>query len=175
MNALFYTSGAIAVIAALLVITSTNAAHAVVYLVLAFLAIASVFFTLGAPLIAVLQIVIYAGAIIVLFVFVVMMLNLGSTAVERERVWLRSPVWIVPAILGVVLLVEFVAAMNSSTLALPNTPILHHSITPVPPKAVGRSLYSDYIIGVELASFLLLAALAAAFHFGVRHEEAGDG
>lgn len=158
MNALFYISGLVAIICALMVITRANAAHALVYLVILFLAIASVFLTLGAPLVAVLQIVIYAGAIIVLFVFVVMMLNLGRAAEQREGTWLRWRTWIIPAVLGLVLLVQIGSALAGRWIGT--------SGAQVGPKSVGVSLFTDYLIGVELASMMLLAALAAAFHYG---------
>jgi NADH-quinone oxidoreductase subunit J len=167
MTDLFYVSGMIAIIAALLVVTQKNAAHAVVYLVILFLAIASVFLTLGGPLVAALQIVIYAGAIIVLFVFVVMMLNEGRAAEERERARMPARIWIVPVILGLVLISQIAAVVFSRSVGSTGAT--------VEPKQVGILLFTRYLAGVELASMLLLAALAAAFHFGAftREDQAG--
>lgn len=160
MNWYFYASGIVAVIAALMVVTRANAMHALLYLVTVFLAIASVFWTLGAPFLAALQIIIYAGAIMVLFVFVVMMLNIPSEA-QRERTWLRSLIWVLPAFLVLVLLVQFIVAVR---VAGPPAGAI------ISAKAVGQSLFARYVIGVELASLLLLAGLIAAFHFGVLPE-----
>lgn len=158
MTSLFYVSSAIAIIAAAMVITRANAMHALLYLVVMLLAVASVFWTLGAPFIAALQIVIYAGAIMVLFVFVIMILNLGEATEERERGWLSAAVWVLPVLLAAALLGFFVYALagrgGSVTGAV------------VGPKAVGMTLFTDYLIGVELASLLLLAALVAGYHFG---------
>jgi NADH-quinone oxidoreductase subunit J len=173
MSVLFYASGAVALISALLVITRVSAARAVVFLVLTFLATASVFYTLGAPFVAVLQVLIYAGAIIVLFVFVVMILNLGSEAQTEERSWLTWPVWVVPIILAAALIVQFVFAVSSPTSATVNVQHLPINGTAshdgqVSAQAVGRSLFTTYIIGVELASMMLLAGLVAAFHLGRR-------
>ena len=159
MTALFYVSAAIAIISAAMVVTRTNAAHALIYLVLLFLATASVFLTQGAPLVAALQIVVYAGAIIVLFVFVVMMLNEGRVTEQRERRWIKGRIWILPLVLAAALLAQFVAALTG--------PGVGQAGAAVGPKAVGISLFTDYLIGVELASMLLLAALVAAFHFGL--------
>ena len=159
MSILFYISAVAAIIAALLVVTRANAMHALIYLIVLFLAIASIFFTLGAPFVAALQIIIYAGAIMVLFVFVVMMLNLGRTAQQQERSWLSGLIWIVPTVLAVVLLVFFVMTLAGKDTAAAGAV--------VNPKTVGKSLFTTYIIGVELASMLLLAALAAGYHFGV--------
>ncbi len=159
MSVLFYVSGVVAIIAALLVVTRLNAMHALVALVVLFLAIASVFFTLGGPFVAVLQIIIYAGAIMVLFVFVVMMLNLGGESEARERRWMSGAIWVAPALLAALLLAQLIL-----TLACKAAPPAGSYITP---KAVGISLYTDYLIGVELASLLLVAALIGAYHLGV--------
>ena len=159
MSILFYVSSIVAIIAALLVVTRANAMHALIYLIVLFLAIASIFFTLGAPFVAALQIIIYAGAIMILFVFVVMMLNLGRTAQQQERRRLSSLIWVVPTILAIVLLVFFVMTLANRDTASAGAV--------VNPKVVGKSLFTTYIIGVELASMLLLAALVAGFHFGV--------
>jgi NADH-quinone oxidoreductase subunit J len=159
MSTLFYVSGAIAVISALLVIVQTSAMRALISLIVLLLAIASVFFTLGAPFAAVLQIIIYAGAIIVLFVFAVMILNLGREAEVREQGWLASVLWVLPVFLAGALLLQFVVTLMHRETT--------HAALVVPPKAVGISLFTDYLIGVELASILLLAALVAAFHYGL--------
>lgn len=159
MTALFYASGVVAVVAALLVVSRTNAVHALINLIVMFLAIASVFWTLGAPFAAVLEIIIYAGAIMVLFVFVVMILNLGGPAEAKERNWLTSVIWVLPVFLTAILLAQFVLVLvgsNSTRISVI-----------IGPKPVGISLFATYLIGVELASLLLLAGLVAAFHFGV--------
>ena len=88
MNAVFYVSAVVAIAATCMVITQRRAVHALLYLILSLLAVALVFFTLGAPFVAALEVIIYAGAIMVLFVFVIMMLNLGRQAAEQERHWL---------------------------------------------------------------------------------------
>jgi len=155
VNVLFYISGAVAIISALMVVTRGSAMHALVNLIVSFLAIACAFWTLGAPFAAALQIVVYAGAIMVLFVFAVMILNIGNE--PRRRGGLSA--WIVPTILAAVLLVEFLLAVSSG----PRAP----AGGVVGPVAVGMSLFATYAIGVEIASVLLLAGLVAAFHFGV--------
>ena len=78
MEIAFFAAGAVAVIATVLAITRLVAVHALLYLIVSLLAVAVVFYTMGAPLVAALEVIIYAGAIVVLFVFVVMMLNLGA-------------------------------------------------------------------------------------------------
>ena len=83
MEATFYLSGAVAVAATLMVITRASAVHALLYLIVSLLAVAIVFFVLGAPFVAALEVIIYAGAVMVLFVFVIMMLNLGKAAAVK--------------------------------------------------------------------------------------------
>ena len=80
MTIVFYIAGAVAIVSTVLMITRLNAVHALLYLIVSLLAVAVVFYTLGAPFVAALEVIIYAGAIMVLFVFVVMMLNLGEEA-----------------------------------------------------------------------------------------------
>ena len=89
-----------------MVITRHNLIHALLYLVVSFLAIAVIFYLLGAPFIAALEVIIYAGAIVVLIIFVIMMLNLKAEAVEQEKEWMKRGILIGPSILSLVLLVE---------------------------------------------------------------------
>lgn len=125
-----------------------------------------VFFSLGAYFAGALEIIVYAGAIMVLFVFVVMMLNLGGSEIEQERQWLKPQVWIGPAILSAIMLVVIVYAI----LGVNDQGI---DGTPISAKAVGITLFGPYVLAVELASMLLLAGLVVAFHVG-REERAGE-
>lgn len=161
MTTLFYLAGALAVVATLLAITRRHAVHALLYLIVSLIAVAVDFFTLGAPFVAALEVMIYAGAIMVLFVFVVMMLNLAEHAMEVERGWLKPRNWLGPALLALVLLGELVYCTAASRSALFPT-------RSVGPKQVGMALFGNYWIGVELASLLLMAGLVGAFHLG-RH------
>jgi NADH-quinone oxidoreductase subunit J len=78
MNVFFYIAAAIALVSSVMTITRNNAIHALLYLILSLLSISVIFFILGAPFIAALEVIIYAGAIMVLFIFVIMMLNIGT-------------------------------------------------------------------------------------------------
>jgi len=167
MNAMFYISGAVAIAATLLVITRLNAIHALLYLIVSLLAVAMVFFSLGAPFIAALEVIIYAGAIMVLFIFVVMMLNLGQQATEQESQWLRPGMWYGPALLTLTLGIELIFALTQQSSPLSGQ-------LAVGPKEVGASLFGPYVLGAELASMLLLAGLVGAFHLGRRENSASD-
>ena len=157
MTAVCYGACAIALVSALMVITQRNAMHALLSLILMLLALGLVFFTLGAPFVAALQVAIYAGAVMVLFVFVVMMLNLGQTGERRKRRWLGAVVWAAPALLAAALLALSGYALSGAGGASTAGVV-------VTPKQVGLSLYRDYLIAVELASLLLVAGLVGAFH-----------
>lgn len=160
MLTLFYLAAATAVISTVLVITRTNAVHALLYLVVSLLAISFVFFLLGAPFAAALEVIIYAGAIMVLFIFVIMMLNLGPEAEAEERRLLEPGLWKGPAILAFVLLAEIIYLL----VLVPGTPAVPPSA--IDPGAVGAALFGPYILAVEIASFLLLAGLVGACRLG---------
>lgn len=160
MQIAFYIAAAVAIFATVMTITRLNAVHALLYLVVSLLAVAVVFFTLGAPFVAALEVIIYAGAIMVLFIFVVMLLNLGERAAEAERRWLSPGIWTGPAVLAAVLIAELVWLTRGAGGA--------HAGAPVGAREVGLALYGPYVIGVELASMLLLAGLVGAYHLGRR-------
>ena len=101
MESLFYIAAVTALASTVLVVTGKNASHALIYLIVSLLSVAVIFFLLGAPFAAALEVVVYAGAIVVLFLFVVMMLNLGKGSVARESAWLRPSMWILPCLLTV--------------------------------------------------------------------------
>jgi len=168
VTAVGYIAGGVALLASLLAVTRRNAIHGALYLVLSLLAVALVFFVLGAPFVAALEVIVYAGAIMVLFVFVVMMLNLGRASEAQESVWTSPRTWTGPALLALVLAAElvWVLARGGAATAPPRPGV------PVP--AVGAALFGPYALAVEVASFLLLAALVGVFHLGHRGSADGD-
>ena len=160
MEFAFYLAAIVAVAATARVITCSNAVHALLYLIMSLLSVAIVFYTLGAPFAAALEVIVYAGAIMVLFVFVIMMLNLNDETVARERTWMAPRIWIGPGVLGVVLITVLLAAMSggSSLGTVDSTPLMA--------ERVGRAMFGPYVLVVELAAFVLLAALVVAAHLG---------
>jgi NADH-quinone oxidoreductase subunit J len=160
MELIFYIAGAVAVISTILMLTRLNLVHALLYLIVSLLAVAVDFFVLGAPFAAALEAIVYAGAIMVLFLFVVMMLNIGRHAAETERQWLTPGIWTGPVILAGILMTEVVCLARTASTGL--------GTDATGPKQVGISLFGPYMIGVELSSMLLLAGLVGAYHLGLR-------
>jgi NADH-quinone oxidoreductase subunit J len=167
MLVLFYIAAAIAVLSTLRVITSLNAVHALLYLVVSLLSVAVVFATLGAPFAAALEVIIYAGAIVVLFIFVVMLLNLGEGAEEQERRWRPSRSFLAPVILAAVLVLEIIYL----TIPTGGPRAAGGGVGPVD---VGAALFGRYWVATEVAALLLLSGLVGALHFGRRSGEGGE-
>jgi NADH-quinone oxidoreductase subunit J len=161
MLIVFYISAAVAVLATTIAITRHNAVHALLYFIVSLLAIAIIFYAIGAPFLAALELIIYAGAIMVLFLFVVMMLNIGEHAADVEIASLKPSSWAWPAALATVLLAELIYV--TARPLQPGGPV--HVVTP---KEIGVSLFGPYAIGVELASLLLMSGLVGAYHLGRR-------
>lgn len=144
-----------------MVITQKNVIYSLLSAILAVCAIAVIFLVLSAPLLAALQVIIYAGAIMVLYLFVIMMLNLGRKMEE-------APGRLYPAIglaIGGVLTIEAVYIFINS---LKGKGAIMEVIAGLGPKEVGMSLFTDYSLGIEMASILLLVALVGAFYIARR-------
>ncbi|TAL71214.1 MAG: NADH-quinone oxidoreductase subunit J [Bacteroidetes bacterium] len=158
MNVFFYIAAVVAIVSTIMAISGRNAIHSLLYLILSLLAVSVVFYLLNAPFIAALEVIIYAGAIMVLFIFVTMMLNIGLEK-ETERKWLNPQMWILPSVLAAILLVNLILAVNNvKTIPADKAAIL--------PKQVGISLFSTYLLGVEIAAILLMAGVIGAYHLG---------
>jgi NADH-quinone oxidoreductase subunit J len=173
VTVLFFIAATVAVVATFMVITRANAMHALLYLVVSLLAVAMVFYVLGAPFIAALEVIIYAGAIMVLFLFALMLLNLGPEEEAEERQWMRLRSWLFPSLLVVILLGELLYLLASDGLpgGAGNAPG-PQGVVEV--KAVGVALFGSYLLAIELASVLLLAGLVAAHRLTRNDPEPSD-
>src|SRR5665811_821221 len=136
MDVFFYIAGVVAIVSTVMAISGRNAIHSLLYLILSLLAISVIFYLLSAPFIAALEVIIYAGAIMVLFIFVTMMLNIGLER-EAENKWLKPRMWIVPSILAVILLITLILALRNVEPTAPDKEAIL-------PKEVGISLFSTY-------------------------------
>ena len=155
---LFCIAAAVALFATVMMITRLNTVHSLLYLIMSLLAVGLIFFLLGAHFAAVLEVIIYAGAIMVLFIFVIMLLNQGQTTLAQERLWLEPGIWLGPSLLALILFAE-IAVVIGQAESVETGGVINA-------KQVGTALFGPYILAVELASILLLAGMVGAYHFG---------
>jgi NADH-quinone oxidoreductase subunit J len=157
---LFYTFAAIALISAILVITQKNVVHSAAFLGATLFAVAGIFLTLHAEFLAGVQVIVYVGGILVLFVFVIMLIALERTMHERQY----NRQWTIALITSGILIVEIVYGLTkgSETLGLPAAATSPPPGTPGNSELVAAALYKNYLLPFEIASVLLLVAIVGA-------------
>ncbi|RAI00675.1 NADH-quinone oxidoreductase subunit J [Acuticoccus sediminis] len=167
----FYLFAVVMVASALMVISSRNPVHSVLFLILAFLNGAGIFMMTGAEFLALILIVVYVGAVLVLFLFVVMMLDVDFAEL-RQGVMQYLPVG---ALVGVVLLVELILVLGAYTLA---PTVADQVVVPIPPpteisntEALGLVLYTRYAFYFQVCGLILLVAMIGAIVLTLRHRE----
>jgi NADH-quinone oxidoreductase subunit J len=157
---LFYVFAAAAVVTSLLVVSQSNPVYSVLLLIGSFLALAGLYVLLAAPFVAVIQIIVYAGAIMVLFLFVIMLLDIRRVEAAPSRVKLQKSLGI---LLGVIFLLETLLILRSGVIndgaAAAVTPLPADFGTAV---ALGRALFTSYFFPLQLAAVLLFVALIGA-------------
>ena len=153
---MFYGLGAVIVAATALAITRRNLMHAIVYLVLSFIGTAMLFYLLGAPFLAVLEVVIYAGAIMVLFLFVIMLLNIRQPEADPKIPFIGQKLAgiILAGFTGLILIYGVTKA--ALTTGKEMAPGLGNT------ESIARSLFTDYLLPFEVTSVLLLVAIVGA-------------
>ena len=161
---LFYVFAAVLLAAGLRVITARNPVHGALFLVLAFFTAAGLWLMLGAEFLAIALVVVYVGAVMVLFLFVVMMLDINLERV-REGFWRNLPLALVVA---VIMLTEMVGVLaNRIYGTAPEAAPAGYSNT----RALGRILYTDYAFAFETAAVILLVAIIAAISLTLRRRK----
>jgi NADH-quinone oxidoreductase subunit J len=157
---LFYILGAITVIATLLAIIQRNPVHAVIYLVNSFFALALIFYLLGAPMIAAWEVIIYAGAIMVLFLFIIMMFEISPSSDPACSApgWAQ---WLPIFILAIALASCTMLLTGLDPVSAEGLPRWHAS-----PRDFGYALFKEYALAIEIVSFQLLFAAVGAFYVG---------
>jgi NADH-quinone oxidoreductase subunit J len=148
---LFFLLSTVCVGAVLGMILSKNQAYSALFLVLAFVCLGGLFGLLGAPFMAVVQIIIYAGAIMVLFIFVIMMINLRQGLSPEKKKWTIA----LSVALALILLLELVLAAKGASLG-------QSPEGSVSPKEIGQLLFTKYLYPFEITSVLIIAALVGA-------------
>ncbi|MBN2690580.1 MAG: NADH-quinone oxidoreductase subunit J [Burkholderiaceae bacterium] len=170
---LFYLFSAVLLFAALRVITARNPVHSALYLVLAFFQMSAIWLLLRAEFLAIVLVLVYVGAVMVLFLFVVMMLDINLDSI-RKGFWRYFPV---AALVGVLIVLEMAAvlmqgfqiggmtrAAQVGAAVSAENPLTHLSNT----RALGVVLYSQYLFAVEIAAVILLVAIIAAIALTLR-------
>ncbi len=163
---LFYLLGALAIASAVSTVMSRNPVASAMSLVLHFFMLAGIYLTLQAQFIAVLQVLVYAGAIMVLIVFVIMLLNLGDEERLREKSSLRR---LIATGLGIALLTQLGLAMLASNTDL--TMMTSKAVEVGMVEAIGMDLFTNYLFAFEAVTLLLLVAVMGALILARRPSE----
>lgn len=158
---MFYLLGAVALGATGLAIIQRNPVYAVIYLVKSIFALALIFYLLGAPLLAALQVIVYAGAIMVLFLFVIMMLEITPTNASTRSVpgWVQ---WAPVLVLTLTLVILTLLLIGLDPVTSEGLPRWHAT-----PRDFGYALFKEYALAVKIISFQLSFAAVGAFHVGM--------
>lgn len=165
---LFYLFSAILLASALVVVSARNTVHSVMFLILAFINASALFVLLGAEFFAMLLIIVYVGAIAVLFLFVVMMLNIDHTKIRKNV----SKYFPLALLIGIVLLIEILLIIKIAT-SNKNIPVLQLFPTPEDisnTKALGDIIYTNFILPFQLAGAVLFVAMIGAIVLTIREE-----
>jgi NADH-quinone oxidoreductase subunit J len=162
---IFLGLSVLAICCALGVILSRNPINSVLFLILTFFAISGHYILMNAQFLAVVNIIVYAGAIMVLFLFVIMLMNLNAD-VEPQKNWL---VQLAGAISGGILFLVLLSALVTATKALPAMPETAPEIGLI--KRLGMVLFKDYVLPFEISSVLFLSAMIGAIVIGKKEEE----
>ncbi|MEJ1958288.1 MAG: NADH-quinone oxidoreductase subunit J [Nitrosomonadales bacterium] len=162
----FYLFAAVTVLAALRVITARNPVHAALFLVLAFCSMAGIWMLLEAEFLAITLVLVYVGAVMVLFLFVVMMLDVDLVQL-REGFWRWFPFGI---LLAAIMVGEMVWVLGSRRTE-ETVGAVHHEASYSNVKELGRLIYTDYVYPFELAAVLLLIAIVAAIALTLRRRK----
>ncbi len=157
---LFWFLSVLALFSAMMVITSKNPVHSVLWLIVTFFAISGHYILLNAQFIAIVNIIVYAGAIMVLFLFVIMLMNLNRSTEPQKNRWLR----LAGAISGGCLLLVLVAALKDSGLKQQQALVKEGNIGLI--ENLGKELFSTYVVPFEIASILFLSAMVGAVVIG---------
>ncbi len=154
---LFYLISAVIIASTAMAVTRRNMVHAVVYLIFSFFGTALLFYLFGAPLLAALEVIVYAGAIMVLFLFVVMMIRVDVA----EEVLFPVGQWVPAAAFGLIYIVAVVLMIFTAPGADVGLPMLWAT-----PREFALYIFQNYWFFIEVISLLLLVALIGAFRLG---------
>ena len=159
---LFWALSVLALFSALMMVTSKNPVFSVIWLIVTFFTISGHYILLNAQFLAIVNIIVYAGAIMVLFLFVIMLMNLGKDTEPQKNKWLK----LAGAVAGGCLLLVMVAALRNTEQNM--TQMTTGDIGLI--QNLGRVLFSDYVVPFEIISILFLSAMVGAVILGKRDD-----
>jgi NADH-quinone oxidoreductase subunit J len=157
---LFWFLSVVALFSALMVITNKNPVYSVLWLIVTFFAISGHYILLNAQFLAIVNIIVYAGAIMVLFLFVIMLMNLNKETEPQKNRWLKMA----GAVAGGCLLLVLVAALKNSDIKLQQALVKDGDIGLI--KTLGKELFTTYVVPFEISSILFLSAMIGAVVIG---------
>jgi NADH-quinone oxidoreductase subunit J len=157
---LFWLLSVLALFSALMVISSKNPVHSVLWLIVTFFAISGHYILLNAQFLAIVNIIVYAGAIMVLFLFVIMLMNMNKETEPRKHRWLK----LAGAVAGGCLLLVLVAAFRNSEIKQQEALLMGGKIGLI--EQLGKQLFSTYVVPFEISSILFLSAMVGAVVIG---------
>ena len=157
---LFWLLSVMALFGGLMVVVSKNPVYSVLWLILTFFAISGHYILLNAQFLAIVNIIVYAGAIMVLFLFVIMLMNLNKETEPQRNRWLK----IAGALAGGCLLLVLVAALSKSEMQGQSAEVNTGSIGLI--KNLGKELFSTYVVPFEISSILFISAMVGAVMIG---------
>jgi len=160
IDILFYTLSAIAVGSAILVVLSKNPVHSVLWLIVTFFAISGHYILMNAQFLGIVNLIVYAGAIMVLFLFVVMLMNLNAGSEPQKNKWLR----LAGIVAGGCLLLVMVAALKNAEVKGMGTELNTGEIGLI--ANLGKALFTEYVVPFEISSILFLSAMVGAIVIG---------
>ena len=167
----FYLFSAILLLSSLMVISTKNPVHSVLFLILAFLNAAGIFVILHAEFLAMILIIVYVGAVAVLFLFVVMMLDF-KTSLEKDNILQYMPIGL---LIGLVFIAELVIVLINTRLDLSNIQILSNPLDNFSDQsnieAIGSILYTNYVLYFQLSGVILLVAMVGSIVLTLRDRE----
>ena len=161
---LFYFLSFLAILCGLMVVLEKNPIHSVLYLVITFFAIAGHYILLNAQFLAAVHIIVYAGAIMVLFLFVIMLLNLNKETEPHKSIYVKGAAVVAACILMIIL----VGALKQTAM-LPAPQMIDANMGLV--KNLGKVLFTQFLLPFELASILFLAAMVGAVMLGKKENK----
>ena len=157
---LFWFLSVVAIFSALMVVTAKNPVYSVLWLIATFFAISGHYILLNAQFLAIVNIIVYAGAIMVLFLFVIMLLNLNKETEPQKNRWLK----VAGAVAGGCLLLVLVAALKDADIKSQTALVNTGNIGLI--KNLGKELFTTYVVPFEISSILFLSAMVGAVVIG---------